>query len=165
MNTGPQAPAGPATPKPSYKGWAGIRRAFGTPSALTLAVLGFGSGLPFLAIASLTLSTRLRDSGLDLHSIGLISLASVFYLFKFLWAPLLDRYVFAPLGFLGRRRSWLLAAQAGVSYRLNDQWTLNAAVATARVKTHLTATVAGQARKIDIRFRPTVLTVSAGYVF
>ena len=118
MNTGPQAPAGPATPKPSYKGWAGIRRAFGTPSALTLAVLGFGSGLPFLAIASLTLSTRLRDSGLDLHSIGLISLASVFYLFKFLWAPLLDRYVFAPLGFLGRRRSWLLAAQAGVGLGL-----------------------------------------------
>ena len=74
MNTGPQAPAGPATPKPSYKGWAGIRRAFGTPSALTLAVLGFGSGLPFLAIASLTLSTRLRDSGLALHSIGLIRL-------------------------------------------------------------------------------------------
>jgi len=48
-----------APQKPSYKGWAGIRRAFGTPSALTLAVLGFGSGLPFLAIASLTLATRL----------------------------------------------------------------------------------------------------------
>ena len=61
--------------------------------------------------------------------------------------------------------SWGLAAQAGVSYRLNDQWALNAAVATARVKTHLTATTAGQARKIDIRFRPTVITVSAGYVF
>ena len=61
--------------------------------------------------------------------------------------------------------SWGLAAQAGVSYRLNDQWALNAAVATARVKTHLTATTAGQARKIDIRFRPTVVTLSAGYVF
>ena len=61
--------------------------------------------------------------------------------------------------------SWGLAAQAGVSYRLNDQWALNAAVATARVKTHLTATTAGQARKIDIRFRPTVITLSAGYVF
>ena len=58
--------------------------------------------------------------------------------------------------------SWGLAAQAGVSYRLNDQWALNAAVATARVKTHRTATTAGQARKIDIRCRPTVLTVSAG---
>ena len=61
--------------------------------------------------------------------------------------------------------SWGLAAQAGVSYRLNDKWALNAAVATARVKTHLTATTAGQARKIDIRFRPTVFTLSAGYVF
>lgn len=61
--------------------------------------------------------------------------------------------------------SWGLAAQAGVSYRLSDQWSLNAAVATARVKTHLTATTAGQARKIDIRFRPTVLTVSASYLF
>ena len=104
MSTEPQPAATPAPARPSYKGWAGIRRAFGTPSALTLAVLGFGSGLPFLGIASLTLATRLRESGLDLHSIGLISLASFFYLFKFLWAPLLDRYVFLPLGFLGRRR-------------------------------------------------------------
>ena len=31
------APAGSARPR--YKGWAGIRRAFGTPSALTLALL------------------------------------------------------------------------------------------------------------------------------
>ncbi len=52
MSAEPQPAAEPAPAKPSYKGWAGIRRAFGTPSALTLAVLGFGSGLPFLAIAS-----------------------------------------------------------------------------------------------------------------
>lgn len=100
-----------ATPV-SYKGWAGIKRAFGTPSALTMAMLGFGSGLPFLLIASQTLSTRLRDVGLDLGSIGLISLASFFYLLKFLWAPLLDRYAFPLLGRLGRRRSWLLVSQA-----------------------------------------------------
>ncbi|WP_028919567.1 AmpG family muropeptide MFS transporter [Pseudoxanthomonas suwonensis] len=104
--------AGAAT---KYKGWAGIRRAFGTPSALTMALLGFGCGLPFLPIASMTLSTRLRDSGLDLGSIGLISLASFFYLFKFVWAPLLDRYVFRPLGVFGRRRSWLLASQLGIA--------------------------------------------------
>lgn len=97
-----------------YRGWAGIRRAFGTPSAMTLALLGFGCGLPFLPVASMTLSTRLRDAGLDLGSIGLISLASFFYLLKFLWAPLIDRYLFAPLGRFGRRRSWLLAAQLGV---------------------------------------------------
>src|SRR5690606_33924802 len=102
-----QAPA-------AYKGWAGIKRAFATPSALTMALLGFGSGLPFLLIASQTLSTRLRDVGLDLGSIGLISLASFFYLLKFAWAPVLDRYALPLLAFMGRRRSWLLASQVVV---------------------------------------------------
>ncbi|MBO9766239.1 MULTISPECIES: AmpG family muropeptide MFS transporter [Xanthomonas] len=106
------------TPAPTYKGWRGIQRAFATPSAATMALLGFGSGLPFLLIASQTLSTRLRDVGLDLGSIGLISLASFFYLLKFLWAPLIDRYAFPLTAFLGRRRSWLLVAQIGVTIGL-----------------------------------------------
>jgi len=108
------APAAPT----SYKGWAGIKRAFATPSAMTLLVLGFGSGLPFLLIASMTLSTRLRDVGLDLGSIGLISLASFFYLLKFLWAPLIDRFAFPLTAFLGRRRSWLLFSQVLVGISL-----------------------------------------------
>lgn len=103
-----------ATAPQGYKGWAGIRRAFGTPSALTMALLGFGCGLPFLLIASQTLSTRLRDVGLDLGSIGLISLVSFFYLLKFLWAPIIDRYAFPLTAFLGRRRSWLVVAQVVV---------------------------------------------------
>lgn len=107
-----------AAPPVSYKGWAGIKRAFATPSALTMLLLGFGSGLPFLLIASMTLSTRLRDVGLDLGSIGLISLASFFYLLKFLWAPLIDRYAFPLTAFLGRRRSWLLVSQALVAISL-----------------------------------------------
>ncbi|TBR12985.1 MAG: MFS transporter [Lysobacter sp.] len=102
----------------SYKGWSGIRRAFGTPSALTMLFLGFGSGLPFLLIASATLSTRLRDVGLELGQIGLISLASFFYLLKFLWAPLMDRYPLPVTAFLGRRRSWLFAAQVVVTIGL-----------------------------------------------
>lgn len=110
-DTTPGAGTGATAKAPTYKGWAGIRRAFATPSAFTLLVLGFGSGLPFLLIASMTLSTRLRDVGLDLGSIGLISLASFFYLLKFAWAPLVDRYAFPLTAFLGRRRSWLLASQ------------------------------------------------------
>ena len=102
----------------SYRGWAGIKRAFATPSALTMLLLGFGCGLPFLLIASATLSTRLRDVGLDLGSIGLISLASFFYLLKFLWAPLIDRFAFPLTAFLGRRRSWLLVAQVVVALGL-----------------------------------------------
>ena len=110
--------SGSLPPPRSYKGWAGIRRAFGTPSAMTLLELGFGSGLPFLLIASMTLSTRLRDVGLDLGSIGLISLASFFYLLKFLWAPLIDRYAFPLTAYFGRRRSWLLASQLLVGISL-----------------------------------------------
>lgn len=113
------APAGDGAQAPvSYKGWRGIRRAFATPSAMTMLFLGFGSGLPFLLIASQTLSTRLRDVGLDLGSIGLISLASFFYLLKFLWAPLIDRYAFPLTAFLGRRRSWLLVSQVVVMFAL-----------------------------------------------
>lgn len=103
---------------PDYRGWSGIRRAFATPAAATMLFLGLGSGLPFLLIASQTLATRLRDVGIDLASIGLISLASFFYLLKFAWAPLMDRYRFPLLGFLGRRRSWLLVAQVVVALAL-----------------------------------------------
>ncbi len=98
----------PATQEDNnYKGWRGIRRAFATPSALTLLLLGFGSGLPFLLVGY-TLSTWLRDTGVALSAIGLVSYASFFYVLKFLWAPLIDRY---PLPFLGRRKGWLAISQ------------------------------------------------------
>ena len=118
MNSPGKTPPAGAASSAAYKGWSGIRRAFATPSALTMLLLGFGSGLPFLLIASQTLSVRLRDVGLDLHSIGLISLASFFYLLKFLWAPLIDRYAFPLTAFLGRRRSWLLVSQVTVMIAL-----------------------------------------------
>ena len=93
--------------KNNYKGLRGIQRAFATPSALTILFLGVGSGLPFLLVGY-TLSTWLRDTGVALSTIGLVSYASFFYVFKFLWAPLIDRY---PLPFLGRRKGWLVASQ------------------------------------------------------
>ena len=91
----------------NYQGWRGIKRAFATPSALTMLCLGFGSGLPFLLVGA-TLSTWLRDTGVALSAIGLVSYASFFYVLKFLWAPLIDRY---PLPFLGRRKGWLAVSQ------------------------------------------------------
>lgn len=93
-----------------FTGLAGLRRAFATPSALTMLLLGFGSGLPFLLVGG-TLSTWLRDAGFGLGTIGLISYMSFFYVLKFLWAPLVDRYQLPLLRRLGRRRGWLLAAQ------------------------------------------------------
>jgi PAT family beta-lactamase induction signal transducer AmpG len=90
-----------------YRGWAGLRRAFASPAAATMLFLGFGCGLPFVLVGG-TLSTWMRDEGIDLAAIGLVSFVGFSYVFKFLWAPLLDRY--AP-PFLGRRRGWLLLAQ------------------------------------------------------
>lgn len=98
----------PPTAANSYQGWSGIKRAFATPSALTLFCLGMGSGLPFLLVGGFTLSTWLRDAGFALSVIGLISYASFFYVLKFLWAPLIDKY---SLPFLGRRKGWLVVAQ------------------------------------------------------
>ncbi|MFZ5472008.1 MAG: AmpG family muropeptide MFS transporter [Myxococcota bacterium] len=93
-----------------FRGLGGIRRAFATPSALTMLFLGFGSGLPFLLVGG-TLSTWLRDTGVGLTAIGLISYASFFYALKFFWAPLVDRWAVPLFRKLGRRRSWLLTSQ------------------------------------------------------
>lgn len=93
-------------PQENYHGWSGIKRAFATPSALTLFCFGVASGLPFLLVGG-TLSTWLRDTGLALSVIGLVSYASFFYVLKFLWAPLIDRY---KLPLLGRRKGWLVVS-------------------------------------------------------
>jgi PAT family beta-lactamase induction signal transducer AmpG len=50
----------------------------------------------------------LRDSGVDLKAIGLLSLVQLPYIWKFLWSPLCDRYDSLSLG---RRRSWMLFSQ------------------------------------------------------
>jgi PAT family beta-lactamase induction signal transducer AmpG len=69
--------------------------------------LGFASGLP-LALSSGTLQAWLTVEGIDIKTIGIFALAGLPYTFKFVWAPLLDR--FEP-PFLGRRRAWLLITQ------------------------------------------------------
>lgn len=61
--------------------------------------------------------------------------------------------------------SWGLAGQVGLSYRIDDKWSINGSIASARVKSKLTATTSGAARTIDIRFHPVVYTVTAGYAF
>ncbi len=90
--------------------WQALRRAFLTPSALTLFFFGFGCGLPFLLVGG-TLSIWLRELGFELGSIGLLSYVSMFYVFKLLWAPLLDRAALPGMAAFGRRRSWILISQ------------------------------------------------------
>jgi PAT family beta-lactamase induction signal transducer AmpG len=67
---------------------------------------GFSSGLPLYILISL-LPAWLRSEGVDLKSIGLFALIGLPFTWKFLWAPLFDRYI-PPLG---RRRGWLLITQ------------------------------------------------------
>ena len=67
---------------------------------------GFSSGLPLYILISL-LPAWLRSEGVDLKAIGLFSLISLPFTWKFIWAPLFDRYTLP----LGRRRGWLLLTQ------------------------------------------------------
>ena len=86
-----------------------IASVFGQRKMLALLVLGFSSGLP-LYLTSRTLQAWMTSESVDLATIGLFSLVALPYSFKFIWAPLLDRYV----PFLGRRRGWILITQIGL---------------------------------------------------
>jgi PAT family beta-lactamase induction signal transducer AmpG len=79
---------------------------------LVVAVLGFASGLP-LALTGQALQAWLSVEGLDIATIGFLSLVGLPYTFKFLWAPLMDRFELWPA--LGRRRGWLVLTQLGLA--------------------------------------------------
>lgn len=75
-----------------------------------MALVGFASGLP-LALSGGTLQAWLTAEGVDIRTIGMFSLVGLPYVCKFLWAPVLDRFVPA---FLGRRRGWMLLSQIAI---------------------------------------------------
>lgn len=80
------------------------------PRVLVIMLLGFSSGLP-LALSGETLRVWMADRGVDLGTIGLLSLAGLPYTLKFLWAPVVDAWQVPVLSRLGRRRGWLVASQ------------------------------------------------------
>lgn len=80
---------------------------FKSRSIAVVAFLGFSSGLP-LALTGGTLQAWMTVSGVDLRTIGIFALAGLPYTIKFLWSPLMDRFI-PP--FLGRRRGWILITQ------------------------------------------------------
>lgn len=75
---------------------------------------GFTAGLP-LALSFGTLTYWLTRVGTSKGEIGLFTLLTLPYAFKFVWAPFMDRLSVPVLGrLLGRRRGWILASQIGV---------------------------------------------------
>jgi MFS transporter, PAT family, beta-lactamase induction signal transducer AmpG len=66
-----------------------------------------------LALTGQALQAWLTVEGLDLAAIGFLSLAGLPYTFKFLWAPLMDR--FECVAALGRRRGWLVLTQLALA--------------------------------------------------
>jgi PAT family beta-lactamase induction signal transducer AmpG len=78
---------------------------------LVVMFLGFSSGLP-LALSGSTLLIWMRESGVDLGTIGLFALVGTPYTLKFLWAPFTDAlHVPVFTRAFGRRRGWLLFSQ------------------------------------------------------
>jgi MFS transporter, PAT family, beta-lactamase induction signal transducer AmpG len=82
------------------------------PRVLIVLFLGFSAGLP-LALSASTLLVWMREAGVDLGTIGLFALVGTPYTIKFLWAPIVDALDVPLLSSrFGRRRGWLLFAQA-----------------------------------------------------
>jgi PAT family beta-lactamase induction signal transducer AmpG len=99
---------------------------------LSVALLSFSSGLP-LGLVWIAIPTWMTRAGVDIKVVGLFTLAQAPWTFKFLWAPLMDRY---PIPLLGRKRGWIAAMQialvalglwlAGVASRPDVVWIVGA---------------------------------------
>ncbi|MBB4659978.1 MFS transporter [Parvularcula dongshanensis] len=79
-----------------------------------MAVLGFASGLPY-AVFTGTIIAWFTAYDVDAKSIGVFSMSSLPYVFKFLWSPLLGAYSPPGAGRLrgvSRLRSWILVSLA-----------------------------------------------------
>ena len=91
--------------------WSDALAVYFKPRVLIVMFLGFSSGLP-LALSGTTLLVWMRESGVDLGTIGLFALVGTPYTVKFLWAPLTDALDVPVLSrALGRRRGWLVFTQ------------------------------------------------------
>ncbi len=107
-------------------------RALRSRRTLAVSLLSFSSGLP-LGLVWYAIPDWMRDVGVDIRVVGLITLAQAPWSFKVIWSPLMDRYV-PP--FWGRRRGWMAVTQlalgvlglmlAGVGGRPEAVWVVGA---------------------------------------
>src|SRR5256885_2804161 len=110
--TAPEAALEPTFIVPAPRAsWRDSLAVYLQPRVLIVLMLGFSSGLP-LALSGSTLLVWMRESGVDLVTIGLFAMVGTPYTLKFLWAPLVDalHVPFFTRAF-GRRRGWLVFSQ------------------------------------------------------
>ena len=94
--------------------WGKAFLVYTNPTVLTVVLLGFSSGLPYVLLFS-TLSAWLTEAGISKSIIGFLSWIGITYSIRVLWSMIVDRVSLPVLsGLLGQRRSWILLAQTGV---------------------------------------------------
>lgn len=81
-----------------------------TKDLAVVTILGFASGLPFPFISG-TLQAWLTYEGIDIKTIGFLTILTFPYSFKFLWSAFFDRY---SINKLGRRKGWILICQLSI---------------------------------------------------
>src|SRR5689334_21303709 len=90
--------------------WESLKKAVRSKRLAVVMLLSFSSGLP-LGLVWIAIPVWLKDIGVDIRVVGLLTLFQAPWSFKFLWSPFMDRY---SLPFLGRRRGYVLVSQIGL---------------------------------------------------
>ncbi|HVT57094.1 MAG TPA: MFS transporter [Thermoanaerobaculia bacterium] len=158
--------ASTAAPRPRLSTWRSLVVAMSSWRTASVSLLSFSSGLP-LGLVWIAIPDWMRKSGVDIRIVGLITLAQAPWTFKFLWSPLMDRYV-PP--FLGRRRGWAVLAQvalfaftlalAGVGQHPDTPWVVGA-LALAIAFASASQDIAIDAYAVDV-LRPEEQAVAVG---
>src|SRR3954454_13991768 len=96
------------------EGWrgalpAGVRPYLEAPPLASL-FLGISSGFPYAMIGA-TLTTRLKQDGIDKSTITAFTLAFLIYNLKPFWSWIVDGVRLPVLGRLGQRVSWMFLAR------------------------------------------------------
>jgi hypothetical protein len=97
---------------PQQKWWDGFKP-YLEKAPLAALFLGISSGFPYAMIGA-TLTTRLKQDGIDKSTITAFTLVFLAYNFKFLWAWIIDGVKLPLIGRLGQRVSWMLVTGLAV---------------------------------------------------
>jgi MFS transporter, PAT family, beta-lactamase induction signal transducer AmpG len=143
-----------------------LGQAFTSWRTASVTLMSFASGMP-LGLVWIAMPDWMRKSGMDIRVVGLITLAQAPWTFKFLWSPLMDRYVPPKLG---RRRGWTAIAQvvllactfslAGLGNNPDTPWVIGA-LALAIAFAGATQDIAVDAYAVDV-LRPDEQAVAVG---